>query len=102
VRGYVGRKVFNVCTSVEAAPPPYSDGPWHGKKSPIILDDALVFSDDGRFEAMQQILERAAERLQIIVLTCHERAYFGRGWATKRLQDSKIRNRPQTVSRIVA
>jgi chromosome segregation ATPase len=61
----------------------------HGKKSPIILDDALVFSDDGRFEAMQQILDRAAERLQIIVLTCHERAYFGRGWATKRLQDSK-------------
>ena len=61
----------------------------HGKKSPIILDDALVFSDDGRFEEMQQILDRAAERLQIIVLTCHERAYFGRGWTTKRLQDSK-------------
>jgi chromosome segregation ATPase len=61
----------------------------HGKKSPIILDDALVFSDDGRFEEMQRILDRAAERLQIIVLTCHERAYFGRGWTTKRLQDSK-------------
>ena len=59
----------------------------HGKKSPIILDDALVFSDDGRFEEMQRILDRAAERLQIIVLTCHERAYFGRGWATRRLRD---------------
>ena len=61
----------------------------HGKKSPIILDDALVYSDDGRFEEMQRILDRAAERLQIIVLTCHERAYFDRGWTTKRLQDSK-------------
>jgi uncharacterized protein YhaN len=61
----------------------------HGKKSPIILDDALVFSDDQRFEEMQRILDRAAERLQIIVLTCHERAYFDHGWTTKRLQDSK-------------
>ena len=61
----------------------------HGKKSPIILDDALVFSDDQRFEKMQRILDRAAERLQIIVLTCHERAYFDRGWTTKRLQGSQ-------------
>ena len=63
----------------------------HGKKSPIILDDALVFSDDQRFEEMQRILVRAAERLQIIVLTCHERAYFDRGWTTKRLQGSQGR-----------
>jgi hypothetical protein len=61
----------------------------HGKKSPIILDDALVFSDDGRLEEMQRILDCAAERLQIIVLTCHERAYSGRGWNMKRLQDFK-------------
>ena len=61
----------------------------HGKKSPIILDDALVFSDDQRFEEMQRILGRAAERLQIILLTCHERAYFDRGWTTKRLQGSQ-------------
>ncbi len=61
----------------------------HGKKSPIILDDAQVFSDDRRFEEMQRILDRAAERLQIIVLTCHERAYFDRGWTTKRIMESK-------------
>lgn len=61
----------------------------HGKQSPIILDDALVFSDDRRFEEMQRILDRAAERLQIILLTCHERAYFEHGWATKRLQDCR-------------
>ena len=63
----------------------------YGKKSPIILDDALVFSDDQRFEAMQRILDGAAERLQIIVLTCHERAYFDRGWTTKRVQVSQGR-----------
>ena len=36
-----------------------------------------------------RILDRAGERLQIIVLTCHERAYFDHGWTTKRLQDSR-------------
>lgn len=61
----------------------------NGKQSPIILDDAMVFSDDGRLDEMQRILDRAAERLQILVLTCHERAYFERGWATKRLQDCR-------------
>ena len=61
----------------------------HGKQSPIILDDALVFSDDGRLEEMQRILDRAADRQQIIVLTCHERAYFEHGWATIRLESCK-------------
>ena len=61
----------------------------NGKQSPIILDDAMVFSDDGRLDEMQRILDRAAERHQILVLTCHERAYFERGWATKRLQDCR-------------
>jgi uncharacterized protein YhaN len=59
----------------------------HGKQSRIILDDTLVFSDDQRFGEMQQILDRSAERLQIIVLTCHERAYFDRGWKTMRLRE---------------
>ena len=58
----------------------------YGKQSPIVLDDSLVNSDDRRFEEIQRILELAADRLQIIVLTCHERAYFERGWATIRLE----------------
>jgi chromosome segregation ATPase len=61
----------------------------HGKQSPIVLDDALVFSDDRRIEEMQGILERAADRLQIIVLTCHERVYFERGWTTIRLEECR-------------
>ena len=61
----------------------------HGKRSPIVLDDALVFSDDRRFEEMLRILDRAADRLQIVVLTCRERAYFERGWTTIRLEECR-------------
>jgi hypothetical protein len=59
----------------------------HGKESPIILDDALVHSDDGRFAAIQRILARASASTQIIVLTCHERAYFSLGVPIIRLAD---------------
>jgi uncharacterized protein YhaN len=40
-----------------------------------VLDDALVFSDDLRMQRMFRVLERAAERLQILVLTCRERLF---------------------------
>ena len=43
----------------------------------LVLDDALVFSDDQRIEQMFEILTRAATRLQIIVLTCRERVFAG-------------------------
>lgn len=41
-----------------------------GRPAPVILDDALVFSDDARIERMFDILSAAAERMQIVVLTC--------------------------------
>ncbi len=41
-----------------------------GRPASVILDDALVYSDDARFEAMLDILAESAQRLQIIVLTC--------------------------------
>ena len=41
-----------------------------GRPASVILDDALVYSDDARFEVMLDILSESAERLQIIVLTC--------------------------------
>lgn len=41
-----------------------------GRPASVILDDALVYSDDARFETMIDILAESAERLQIIVLTC--------------------------------
>ena len=38
----------------------------------VVLDDALVFSDQQRLARMFDILEKAAETLQIIILTCRE------------------------------
>ena len=46
-----------------------------GRPAVVVLDDALVFSDDQRIEQMFQILGRAAEKLQILVLTCRERVF---------------------------
>jgi uncharacterized protein YhaN len=48
-----------------------------GRPAVVILDDALVYSDDLRLERMFEILVRAAERFQIIVLTCRERVFEG-------------------------
>ncbi|MCH9651572.1 MAG: AAA family ATPase [Deltaproteobacteria bacterium] len=49
------------------------------ERLPLVLDDALVHTDADRREAMLQILGRASERLQVIVLTCHESDYDALG-----------------------
>lgn len=41
----------------------------------LILDDPLVYSDDGRFEAMTDILTEAATRMQVIIFTCRAKAF---------------------------
>ncbi len=46
-----------------------------GQPVPIILDDALVFSDDDRIEQMFDALNRAGLKQQLIVLTCRTRAF---------------------------
>ena len=48
-----------------------------GKAAPVILDDALVFSDDDRITRVFEVLTEAAKTLQIIILTCR-RDLFGR------------------------
>ncbi len=50
-----------------------------GRSVPIILDDALVFSDDDRIARMFDALSRAGSRQQIIVLTCRTRAFAALG-----------------------
>ena len=42
---------------------------------PMLLDDALVFSDDQRLDHMFQALAAAAHQHQIIILTCHARSF---------------------------
>jgi uncharacterized protein YhaN len=58
-----------------------------GQPAAVILDDALVYSDDQRFERMQEILWAASRKLQIIILTCRERDYARLGAPIIRLAD---------------
>jgi len=46
-----------------------------GKPASLILDDALVFADDDRFETVLEILADAAPRMQVIILSCRTSAY---------------------------
>ena len=46
-----------------------------GRPVPIILDDALVFSDDDRIRRMFDALMRAGSKQQVIVLTCRTRTF---------------------------
>ena len=56
-----------------------------GHPATVILDDALVNTDEKRLERMHLVLLKAAEDLQIIVLTCRERDFRGLGAPILRL-----------------
>ena len=58
-----------------------------GRPVALILDDALVNCDDDRFKRMGTALRRAAEHVQILILTCHEARYQTLGARTVRLID---------------
>jgi DNA repair exonuclease SbcCD ATPase subunit len=58
-----------------------------GRPAAIILDDALAYADDERFDRMQLVLRKAAEHLQIIILTCREREYHALGAPIIRLSE---------------
>lgn len=53
----------------------------------VILDDALAFSDDQRIERMFDILMRAGESVQILVLTCRKRLFARLGAAEISLKE---------------
>ncbi|ANT61281.1 hypothetical protein AYJ57_13410 [Salipiger sp. CCB-MM3] len=46
-----------------------------GRHAPVILDDALVYTDDARIERMFDALHRQSGDQQILVLTCRQRAF---------------------------
>lgn len=56
-----------------------------GKPSAVILDDALVNTDEARLERMHLVLHRAARNLQILVLTCRERDFAQSGAPIRRM-----------------
>jgi DNA repair exonuclease SbcCD ATPase subunit len=51
----------------------------HGNHVPIILDDALVHTDDERISTMFNMLAQIAKDQQIIVLSCRTRAFSDLG-----------------------
>lgn len=50
-----------------------------GPDVPVILDDALVFSDDDRIEQMFDAINRAGRNQQVIVFTCRARSFTSLG-----------------------
>ena len=58
-----------------------------GRPATVILDDALAFSDDHRIEQMFDILMRAGENVQILVLTCRKRLFSRLGAAELTLKE---------------
>jgi uncharacterized protein YhaN len=46
-----------------------------GTSAPVILDDAIVYTDDDRIERMFDALTRQAQDLQIIVFSCRQKAF---------------------------
>ncbi len=49
-----------------------------GYPATVILDDALVYSDERRFNLMKDVLKRAADegKMQIVILTCRKKDYL--------------------------
>jgi uncharacterized protein YhaN len=43
----------------------------------VVLDDVMTYTDAGRMARVLAVLEEEAQRLQIIVLTCHPERYRG-------------------------
>ena len=52
-----------------------------GRHAPVILDDALVYSDDERIVKMFTALNRVARYQQIIVFSCRQLAFASLGGA---------------------
>lgn len=61
-----------------------------GRPATVILDDALAFSDDDRIESMFDVLMRAGEQTQIIVLTCRKKLFTRLGAAPLELRKASF------------
>lgn len=57
-----------------------------GRAAPVILDDALVYSDDERIVRMFDALHRQARDQQILVFSCRQRAFESLGGNVLQMQ----------------
>lgn len=58
-----------------------------GQPTPVILDDALVYSDDDRIERMFDALHRQGHDQQILVFSCRQRAFASLGGTMLHMTD---------------
>lgn len=58
-----------------------------GAPTLLILDDALVHTDDDRLDAMKRVLFDAAERHQILMMTCHPERWRDLGAQPTAMED---------------
>jgi uncharacterized protein YhaN len=56
-----------------------------GQSSCVVLDDALVNTDEARLDRMHLVLHKAAEKQQILILTCRERDFLQLGAPIRRM-----------------
>ncbi|MEP9398697.1 AAA family ATPase [Mesorhizobium sp. KR2-14] len=56
-----------------------------GQEACIVLDDALVNTDEERLERMHLVLGKAAQNQQVLVLTCRERDFLQLGAPIRRM-----------------
>ena len=62
-----------------------------GRPTLLILDDALVHSDDDRLALMKRVLFDAAQRHQVLLFTCHPAHWRDMGVAQRSLDDERRR-----------
>jgi hypothetical protein len=56
-----------------------------GQPAALVLDDALVNTDEPRLGRMHLVLQKAAENMQVLVLTCRERDFIHLGAPIRRV-----------------
>ncbi|GGD28837.1 AAA family ATPase [Sinisalibacter lacisalsi] len=61
-----------------------------GRPAPVILDDALVFTDDDRIERMFDTLHRQAGDMQLIIFSCRQRAFRALGGKVLGFEPAKL------------
>ena len=66
-----------------------------GYPATVILDDALVFSDDRRMSRMFDILNMAAQNVQVVIFTCREQLF-------EELGGRQLSLRPASVEELIS
>ncbi|MFS4580875.1 AAA family ATPase [Phaeobacter sp. C3_T13_0] len=62
-----------------------------GRGIPVILDDALAYTDDARIEALFDALTLQANDLQILVFSCHQKSFRDLGGTSIAIRPASVR-----------